>query len=851
MLLLVLIACTELTAQIVISGKVADSAGEAAVAASVILYKGKSALIQQLSLTDEGGNFKIRTEDSLRTEAWLVVRALGYRPDTTVLTPGRPFEGLRIELSNEGYQLDDIVVNESRNGIVVRGDSVYFRVDRFSSDSLESMESVLGNLPGMVEGDDGNYFYQGVPVSEILLDNDNFVSSQGRRLLEVLRSGDVLDVAVQPSSNWGNGRQTVDLNLITQEKRANTLFGDLAGQAGTGLRDRYGVHSDIGLVRTGKNKLFLSGQMQTIGNPRLTLYDYLAMTGGTGMGSNTQIPGVFSGRTPLLDVNLYLGGINASHRLGKSWRFEYSMLGFSNRHRQDQQRRQFSEGSLLLRTQASTLQRQRFLAGRVGLDYEPDEDVSFSSQLVLQGSGSGASRSSVTELVNTAAIELEDREAVDDAAVALSAGYRNGRTRLHHQLGLVATANRSAADRWAITSAEGGVPFTRLLSTGQGGFFREDDVSQEYTVDADYSALYQGSSTFRLGGQIGLDVHGVETQVEREGVATTLFPNRTQTLTAAAVVERDVRAARGKIRGTIGAARQVFSPPSGEDDPSWYPVGGVRLSLPVAKGGKLRLEAEHRREPYLLTTPPGFYNYASPAFAIRTLSAGNRLFRQTSGTATFSQVRSGTAYSFFLRGLAGAEVASIQDTDRGVVVNQEVIGSDYVTFALGGNVFIRRPWTRNTKVTFLTTRYGIRLPNHDGATVNWRHQASAQQKFGVADVPFTFSVAAETQFGTAAVRETKVLTSLQHSGTYERWTVAATVGTLLQRTLAKSYAKPVVDLEIARRYGPHWSVTGRFATYAYSLRDVPQTVFLRQEQAYVTRREFPPAVGFLGVNYRL
>ena len=333
--MLVLLACTELAAQIVISGKVSDSAGEAAVAASVILYKGKSALIQQLSLTDEGGNFEIRTEDSLGTEAWLVVRALGYRPDTTVLTSGREFVGLRIELSNEGYQLDDIVVNESRNGIVVRGDSVYFRVDRFSSDSLESMESVLGNLPGMVEGDDGNYFYQGVPVSEILLDNDNFVSSQGRRLLEVLRSGDVLDVAVQPSPDWGDGRQTVDLNLITQDKRANTLFGDLAGQAGTSLRERYGVRSDIGLVRTGKNKLFLTGQMQTIGNPRLTLYDYLAMTGGTGMGSNTQIPGVFSSRTALLDVNLYLGGINASHRWGKSWRFDYGVLGFSNRHRQD------------------------------------------------------------------------------------------------------------------------------------------------------------------------------------------------------------------------------------------------------------------------------------------------------------------------------------------------------------------------------------------------------------------------------------------------------------------------------------------------------------------------------------
>ena len=853
LLLFSFVTALGLRGQVIVTGSVVNAGDESVVGASVVLYRGQSAVIGEMGLTDETGNFYLTMADSLITDTWLIVRSLGYLPDTTLLSPGQEVTNLRIRMSTTGYRLDDIVVNESRNGIEVRGDSVFFRVSRFTTDSLETMSSVLRSLPGIMEDADGNYFYQGTPVRDILLDDDNFVSSQGKQLLEVLRSGDVLDVGVQPSTDRGNDRRTVDINLLTKRERAGALFGDVSASAGLSLRGRGGVEGTIGLVRTGDSKLFLNGQARTIGNPGLTLYDYLSMTGGAGVGDRADIPSVFTGRMPMVDYTLFLAGINGSKKIRKDWRFAYGVLGFSNRHEQRQDRQQFNEGSLLLRTATSAERRPRFATARVSLAYEPAEKVAFTSQIVYQAAGSRTDKQSFTELRGLPAIDVADAERSRSDGITFSSVYLDERRKLQHQVFVTANVQGAEVRRHANTSAEAGIPFTRLFPNGPTGLFREAEVAGSHDIDIRYRSVYEIKSRIRVGGQLSGRLREQSSIIDRTPFPGTDYTTRSQTLGLAVVAEQDMLGGEGQVSGALGVERQNFLPGETASDPVYYPTLNLAASIPLPGGANIRVNGDYRQVPFLLTTPPGFYNFQSPSFAIRSLALGNRRLGQASGTVTYSRADAGSGriYSLFLRGLSGKDIASVQQFRSGLVVNEEVVGDNFMTLALGGNLFIRRAWSRNTKLSYFTTRYQVRLPNRGGATVNWRHRLSLQQKFAVAEVPFTLGVTGESQHANTGVRASNFLTTLEHLRTYGKWEVEASAGAILQIALGQWYARPVAEFNLARRWGAHWSLTGGFSTYAQSLLDAPQTVFLRQEQAYVTQRQLPPAVAFLGCNYRL
>ena len=261
-------------------GQVLDSLNQPIAYANVVAVNQTTQKIGGFSITDGEGRFKIGLPPG--AEYLLRVSFVGYKQFELQLTEWSDQEQLKIILSQDETMLDQVeVVTELP--ITMKGDTLTYKTDAFTTGTERKLKDVLEKLPGFEVDDNGEVKVQGKKVDKVMVDGKNFFDGDTKLATKNLPANAVDRVQVLKNFNEVgpvrglDNDETLALNIQLKDDKKNLVFGDLS--AGTGPQERYLGHANA-FYYSPKVNLNLIADANNVGELAFTLQDYFRFSGG-------------------------------------------------------------------------------------------------------------------------------------------------------------------------------------------------------------------------------------------------------------------------------------------------------------------------------------------------------------------------------------------------------------------------------------------------------------------------------------------------------------------------------------------------------------------------------------------
>ncbi len=283
LLLLITLSFTSF-AQKTIKGTVKDEKGNPLEMANVIAINLNDASMAGYSITDDKGRYKIKIKSD--GEIQLKVSYLGYDSQTKVL------------VLSDSETIKDFVLKESNNDldaveityempVTVKGDTIVYNADSFTTGKEKKLGDVLKKLPGMEVNNDGEVEVQGKKVSKVMVDGKDFFDGDSKLATKNIPADAIKKVEVLKNYNevsqmrgLGDDSDNVALNIRLKEGKKNFWFGEVtAGVGDGGKKTRYLAHPKL-FYYSPKKSINIITDMNNIGEIPFTFRDYFKFTGG-------------------------------------------------------------------------------------------------------------------------------------------------------------------------------------------------------------------------------------------------------------------------------------------------------------------------------------------------------------------------------------------------------------------------------------------------------------------------------------------------------------------------------------------------------------------------------------------
>ncbi|MDO5509828.1 MAG: TonB-dependent receptor [Weeksellaceae bacterium] len=213
----------------------------------------------------------------------------------------------QIILSRSTVQLSDVIA-QGVQPIAVRGDTIEYNVDSFTTGSEENLEDVLRKLPG-IEVEDGKVYYQGKEINSIKVEGREIFGGNTKLLTKNLPS-EVIDKVqlnqrfrANPFASSLQQDEQPELNIVLKEDKKNLIFGNMT--LGGDARDYY--DANVKAFRfTPTADYTVIGDMNNYGKEVFSNEDYFQFLGG--MSELMEEGGTMALRSSLTGVNFSTGG---------------------------------------------------------------------------------------------------------------------------------------------------------------------------------------------------------------------------------------------------------------------------------------------------------------------------------------------------------------------------------------------------------------------------------------------------------------------------------------------------------------------------------------------------------------
>lgn len=272
--------------EIQLRGVVSDSIGPLGFA-NVIAMDSESGNLAAYSITNNEGRYALKLSDD-RT---YVLRAsfLGYETQEKQLdltSENTPSE-LDFILNAETAQLDGVeLVYEMP--VTVKGDTIVYNADSFSTGNEKKLGDLMENLPGVDVNEDGEIQVEGKTVQKVMVEGKDFFDGDSKLATKNIPANAVDKVEVlrnfsEVSQMRGvtNNQDNVAINIKLKEGKKNFWFGEVT--AGSGLDadgdPRYLMHPKL-FYYNPKYSLNFITDLNDIGEVPFTWRDYFNFTGG-------------------------------------------------------------------------------------------------------------------------------------------------------------------------------------------------------------------------------------------------------------------------------------------------------------------------------------------------------------------------------------------------------------------------------------------------------------------------------------------------------------------------------------------------------------------------------------------
>ncbi len=283
---LLLFTCSLSAQSIKVRGVISDTLNQPLEFANVIATVQADGAIESYAITNEEGRYQL---DLPKGDTYVLKASfLGYETRNRVVSVSEDAENMQLDFQLRAIasELDGVeIVYEMP--VTVKGDTIVYNADSFTTGDERKLGDVMKKLPGVEVNDDGEIQVEGKTVSKVMVEGKDFFDGDSKLATKNIPADAVDKVEVLRNYNevdqmrgLGNDQDNVAINIKLKEGKKNFWFGEVTAGAGIASEEaKYLVHPKLFYYSPEYSLNFIT-DFNDIGEVPFTFRDYFNFTGG-------------------------------------------------------------------------------------------------------------------------------------------------------------------------------------------------------------------------------------------------------------------------------------------------------------------------------------------------------------------------------------------------------------------------------------------------------------------------------------------------------------------------------------------------------------------------------------------
>jgi len=266
---------------ITLKGIVRDTEGVAVEMANVIAVNSDSKLLESYCVTNHSGLYKLKLKSGSNYD--IKISFIGFGAKEFYFLADENDAVKDVEIAEEESMLQEVDVTYTMP-VMVKGDTIVYDTDSFTTGTERKLKDVLVSLPGVELNDDGQIEVEGKQVQKVMVEGKDFFDGDSKIASDNIPADAVDKIEVLRNYNeisqmqgLTNDEDNIALNIKLKSGKKSFWFGELT--AGAGPDDKYLAHPKL-FYYSPKFSLNLITDVNNIGEVPFTRRDYMNFTGG-------------------------------------------------------------------------------------------------------------------------------------------------------------------------------------------------------------------------------------------------------------------------------------------------------------------------------------------------------------------------------------------------------------------------------------------------------------------------------------------------------------------------------------------------------------------------------------------
>ena len=320
--------------QKILLGVVTDSLNNPLQNANIIAKPSKINAQLKFSSTNIVGQYKLLLDSGEYYE--ITASYIGYLENKFVADSSKNTIKHDFILKNTGQKIKEIFIKYDFKAVVVKKDTMIFKVNAFANGNERKLKEILEKLPGVEVDKNGSVTVQGKKVTKMLVEGKPFFGGGSKLAVENIPA-DVLDKieVIDHFNQVGFMKKVSDsedlaMNITLKSNKKKFAFGDVElGLDVAGRSGYYKSHAGI-FYYSPKTNINYIGDSNNIGKSTFTFDDLLRFEGGTSSYNTARKPltnlfSLIDDNTDVVINRSQFSAINVDHSITS----KFSIAGFA------------------------------------------------------------------------------------------------------------------------------------------------------------------------------------------------------------------------------------------------------------------------------------------------------------------------------------------------------------------------------------------------------------------------------------------------------------------------------------------------------------------------------------------
>lgn len=384
--------------KLTLHGVVHDSLGQPVPFTNLIATSQVDTYETTFAIANDKGEYKLSLVEGIGYEISITSLGFSALKDSVVLYENT----LKNYQLHQSYAALEKVIIEAKMAMIVREDTITYRVEHFKTGTERKLRELLQNLPGVEVDREGNVRVNGKTVSKLLVDGKAFFGGDVQLGVNNIPADAVAEVEAIDDYNAVafmkdlNDSDRMAMNIKLKADKKQFVFGNIEG--GGGIKERYLLHPSL-FYYSAKTTFNFIGSFNNINKSPLSWEDVMRFKGGfsdfldSPIASGNTGLNQFSSSNDIVHNKMIFGAVNFTRDLNKGWRIEGYSIAAQQKSRAEQfNHTQYLTGQNLVENRRTTAQNNAFSNfNKLRLRYQPSSSKDLAYDVIVNiGSGQNA-----------------------------------------------------------------------------------------------------------------------------------------------------------------------------------------------------------------------------------------------------------------------------------------------------------------------------------------------------------------------------------------------------------------------------------------------------------------------------